>query len=366
MKSNPVHAALAAFDSKNPMPSLQDTQAIRAWRARRNIAKESAEADRNLEYQVELSYGRATCNNCLYGSAEWIQSRKDAAAAARDKDSASRAVLKTEKEAYVAAAAIYSPPATKQSRDFYAKVVHSNNALPILLNVQKAVDENPSVIAARASLARILINEIPPEQREATIKGNVNYSASPEVRARHRESAKSSDQLFGAIAQISRFVEEAEANNPSVPVVAQTQSATSPNAVTAAVRNSNSQSAVSALRGRTATAADFLLDAAGLALRAKKEAEYAGKVRQWNENRARAAADHARVMATPEAQLAIQADQARAAAEIASVRPAQELYDALIRQQDAARGPSGTTPVKKLKPAKKAPKKPLKKPKGRR
>ena len=105
---------------------------------------------------------------------------------------------------------------------------------------------------------------------------------------------------------------------------------------------------------------------AGAELRASKDSVYAGKLRQWNENRARAAADHARVMATPEAQLAIQADQARAAAEIASVRPAQELYDALIRQQDAARGPSGTTPVKKLKPAKKAPKKPLKKPKGRR
>lgn len=105
---------------------------------------------------------------------------------------------------------------------------------------------------------------------------------------------------------------------------------------------------------------------AGVALRASKDSVYAGKLRQWNENRASQAAENARVMAQPEVLLAIQADLDRAAAEIASVRPAQELYDALMRQQDAARGPKGATPVKKPKPAKKAPKKPLKKPKGRR
>jgi hypothetical protein len=233
MALNPINQALAEFDSKNPMPSPQDTQAIRAWRARRNTVQESARADQNLKYQVEHATLFAKCNNCLGGSAEQIQAQKDAVAVAREKHNAVQAMNKAEKEAYVAAAAIYSPPASKQSRDFYAKVVHSNNALPILLNVQKAVDENPSVIAARASVARILINELPPEltpqQREATIKGNVNYSASPESRQKSRESAKSSEQLFGAIAQISRFVEEAEANNPSVTVVAQANSATSPN-----------------------------------------------------------------------------------------------------------------------------------------
>ena len=151
---------------------------------------------------------------------------------------------------------------------------------------------------------------------------------------------------------------------------AQNTTASAAAAVIAATIKFNSQTAainaVAALRGRTATAADFVLDAAGLALRASKDSVYAGKLRQWNENRASAAADHARVMARPEVLLAIQADLDRAAAEIASVRPAQELYDALIRQQDAARGPSGATPVKKPKPPKKVPKKPAPKPKGRR
>lgn len=105
---------------------------------------------------------------------------------------------------------------------------------------------------------------------------------------------------------------------------------------------------------------------AGAALRASKDSRYAAKLRHWNENRARAAAEQARDMARPEVLLAIQADLDRAAAEIASVRPAQELYAALMRQQDAARGPEGATPVKNPKPPKKVPKKPVPKPKGRR
>ncbi len=138
-----------------------------------------------------------------------------------------RAMSKAEKEAYVAAAAIHTPPAAKQNRNFYAKVVNSGNAKSIFLSVQKAVDENPSVIAARASVGRALANEQPPGKREAWFNSDEN-SFSLKAREKQRESA-SEEQVFGGIAAISRFVEEAEANNPSVTVVAQTQSATSPN-----------------------------------------------------------------------------------------------------------------------------------------
>ncbi len=227
VKINLVFEALAAFDSKNPMPSHQDAQAILAWRARRNTVEESARAVRNLSRNVEHAIKFAKCDNCLAYSAEWIQSRKAAADAARDKDNAVRAMSKAEKEAYVAAAAIHTPPAAKQNRNFYAKVVNSGNAKSIFLSVQKAVDENPSVIAARASVGRALANEQPPGKREAWFNSDEN-SFSLKAAVKQRESA-SAEQVMGALAAISRFVEEAEANNPSVTVVAQTQSATSPN-----------------------------------------------------------------------------------------------------------------------------------------
>ena len=232
--------AVKEFESKNPQPSPQDTEAIRAWRARRRTAEESDRADRNLSLNLDASVKFAKCNNCAYGTAEWIQSRKDAADAARDKDNAVRAMNKALKEAYVAAAAIYSPPATNRSRDFYAKAVHSGNPSSIYLSVQKAVDEDPSVIAARASVARVLANEQPPGKREAWINSDEN-SFSSKAAVKQRESAKSSDQLFGAIAQISRFVEEAEAIKPavikpSVIVAAQAQSAMRPLGATPVAR----------------------------------------------------------------------------------------------------------------------------------
>jgi hypothetical protein len=235
--------AVKEFESKNPQPSPQDTEAIRAWRARRRTAEESDRADRDLSRNLDASVKFAKCNNCAYGTAEWIQSRKDAADAARDKDNAVRAMNKALKESYVAAAAIYSPPATNRSRNFYAKAVHSGNPSSIYLSVQKAVDEDPSVIAARASVARVLANEQPPGKREAWINSDEN-SFSSKAAVKQRESTLKSgnpDNLLGAIAQISRFVEEAEAIKPaviepSVIVAAQAQSAMRPLGATPVAR----------------------------------------------------------------------------------------------------------------------------------
>ena len=131
------------------------------------------------------------------------------------------------REATIAATSyLYGPPGSKGDRDALREAMSNSKSKAIYYyRIEKVVDANPAVIAARATVSTFLANEKPPEQRAAWLDSTSN-AYSPKMQEYYR------------VHNLKQWgVSEAEANQPFVPavaqpLVAQPQSATGPGGAT--------------------------------------------------------------------------------------------------------------------------------------
>jgi hypothetical protein len=207
------------FLSKNPNPGTNDAQTYNAWSAGYNAARTLAFDNYALRKKAaweanQASGGRTTPEAQAKGKAAYN--------AVFDMDNARRAMDAAIAVANNAAtSAIYGPPNSKEARDALREAMSNSKSKAIYYNrIQKAVDENPSVIAARAAVSTLLANNKPPEQRAAWLNSDSNVF-SPRMSAYYRAQALK-----------QAGVSDAEANKLVATVVAQTQSATGPTGTT--------------------------------------------------------------------------------------------------------------------------------------
>lgn len=211
------------FISKNPQPDTSDAQVYNEWSARYNAARtlafdnyalsKKAARDANQAQSVGVAKGK-----WKVGSVEWVNAGKAASAAVFDTASSRRSMDAVILAATIAAtSAIYGPPNSKEARDALRETMSNSKSKAIYYyRIQKAVDENPAVIAARAAVSTRLASELPPEKRAAWLNSTSNVY-SPRM-----------SEYYRAHNLKQAGVSEAEANQPFVPVVAQPQSATGP------------------------------------------------------------------------------------------------------------------------------------------
>lgn len=207
------------FISKNPQPDTSNAQVYNEWGARYNAAtklafdnyflkKEAAWAANQASGGVSTPEAQAKGKAASDAVFEWANLR-------RSMDEAIRAAT------IAATSAIYGPPGSKGDRDALREAMSNSKSKAIYYyRIQKAVDDNPSVIAARAAASTFLANKNPPEKRAAWLDSTSNVY-SPKMSEYYRvHNLKQAG------------VSEAEANQPFVPVVAQVQSATGPGGAT--------------------------------------------------------------------------------------------------------------------------------------
>jgi len=212
------------FLSKNPNPGTSDAAVYNEWGARLQAAKNLARDNEYLKNdaaRAAIDVGPNDCK-CKYGSAEMALARKAASDFVFAEANVHRAREAAIREATIAAtSAIYGPPNSKEARDALREGMSSFKAKAIYYNrIQKSVDENPSVIAARAEVSTLYANQLPPEKRAAWLNSDSNVW-SPRMSAYYRANNL---QKAGA--------SDAEANKIVATVVAQAQSATGPTGTT--------------------------------------------------------------------------------------------------------------------------------------